>query len=113
MLGAVAFFIDAQGLGIFLREPGRGSGGRSAYYGVDPVLRGGGDGVVQPVQFILAFAGFHAAPGKFAHAHHVDSGLLHQREVGVPARLRPLFRIPRGSQHDWRRWRRLRTEDGG
>ncbi len=111
VFGAVAFFVDPQRLGIFLRKPGRRGRGGSANHAVDAVFRGSSDGPIQPVEIVLTFAGLHAAPGKFAHAHHVDSGLLHQSEVGVPSRLWPLFRVPGGSHHDGRRGRRLCAED--
>jgi hypothetical protein len=77
------------------------------------MLCGGCDGVVQPVQIVVPFAGLHPAPGKLAHAHHVDARLLHQGEVCIPAGLWPLFGIPRRSQHDgWGRRRCLGEKRG-
>jgi hypothetical protein len=39
------------------------------------MFRGSSDRPIQPVEIVLTLA----------HAHHVDSGLLRQGEVGVPA----------------------------
>ena len=71
----MALLIYAQRLWIFLRKPRRRSRGGSANHAVEAMFRGSSDRPIQPVEIVLTFA----------HAHHVDSGLLHQGEVGVPA----------------------------
>ena len=102
----------AQGLGVFLREPGgRGRGGR-ADDSEDVVLRGGGDCVIQPVEIVVAFCRLHAAPGKFAHAHQVNARLLHERKIGFPADFGPLLGIPGGAKQDGRNGRGLRMDEG-
>ena len=102
----------AQGLGIFLREPGgRGRGGR-ADDSEDVVLRGCGDCVIQPVEIVAAFFRLHAAPGKFTHTHHVNARLLHERKIGFPSGFRPLLGIPGGAKQDGRNGRGLRMDEG-
>ncbi len=94
MFGAHSVFIDAKGLWVLRREPrGRRIGGR-ADHDCDVVLRGECDGAVQPAEIVVAFGGFHGGPGELADAHDVEVGLLHQGEVGVPARFGPLLGIP-------------------
>ena len=94
VLVAASVVVHAQRLRIFLRKPcGRRGRGR-ADNRIDVVLGCGSDGVVEPIEVVLAFFGLHAAPGKLRDTNHVNAGLLHQREIGVPARFRPLFGIP-------------------
>ena len=64
--------------------------------------------MVDPIEIVLSFLGLHAAPGKFSNTNHMNAGLLHEIEIGVPARFRPLFGIPGRAQKDWGRGRNCR-----
>ena len=45
-----AFFVDAQGLRIFLRKPGRRCSCRRTQHGINLVLRSGSNRVIEPLQ---------------------------------------------------------------
>src|SRR6185437_653034 len=86
---------------------------RRTQHGVYAVLPGFIDGPFQPSKLIIALGGFHFAPGKLADAHEANAGLLHQMQIGRPARLRPLFWIPGGAKQNGRRWRYFGHFGGG
>ncbi len=88
----------AEGGGVLLGEPGGRCGGGGAEHDGDVVLFGEADGVVEPVEVVVAFGGLHAGPGELGDADEADVGLLHEGEVGVPAGLGPLLGIPGGAE---------------
>ena len=94
MLVGSAVLVDPQDLGVFIGEPRGWRGRRGADDDIDMVARGGFDGVVEPFELELTLARLERAPGEFGHAHHVDVGGFHQREVLFPALPGPLFRVP-------------------
>ena len=98
----LAAFGHAQRLGIFRREPCRRRiRWRAEHH--DQVMRAGGvDRALEPVKRVAALARLHAAPRKLTDAHHPEACFLHQCEIGIPARLRPLLGIPRGAEHERR-----------
>ena len=69
----------AEGFGIFLREPGGRRGGGCADDDGDVVLFGEADGVLEPVELVVALGGLHGGPGELADAGEVDVRLLHER----------------------------------
>ncbi len=75
-----------EDLGVLMRHPGwnRISGCAENY--LDAVLAHGVDDVVHPCVVKAAVFGFPEAPGGFAHAHDVESGSFHQRDVFVEPR---------------------------
>ena len=87
-----------------MRKPGGRCGARCPDHGDDVVASGGGDGVIKPVELVVALGRLHPAPGELADTNHVDACLLHQVEIGVPARFRPLFGIPGRAEDEWRRF---------
>ena len=91
-------FERAQRFGIFCGEPGGRRGRGRPEYDPDMMPRGGGDGVIEPNEIVVAFGGLHRAPRKFRDAHDVDVRGFHEFEVGVPARFGPLLGIPIGAE---------------
>ena len=69
----------------------------------DVVLFREPDRAHEPVQIVTAFCGLDGAPCKLADAHHVQMSVLHQLQVGIPARLGPLLGVPRRAQQQRRR----------
>ena len=94
VLGAAARGIDAERLGMSGGEPCGGRVGGSADDNLNVMLFRQPDRALKPVQVVAALRRLQCAPGKLAHANDVKVCILHQLEVRVPARLRPLFGIP-------------------
>ena len=68
----------------------------------DVMAGGGADGVVEPVEIVVAFRGFEGGPGELGDADEADVRGLHEREVGVPAPWiligGPLLGVPGGAE---------------
>src|SRR5580658_699545 len=102
VLRAMSGRVDAQRFRVRGSQPrGRRIGGSADYNG-DMMFGGEVDCAVEPIEIVAALRGLHAAPGEFAYADYIEVRLLHQAEVVVPARLRPLFRIPCGANEERR-----------
>jgi hypothetical protein len=72
--------------------------GRGAKDDIDTVMCSLLNGIVQPTEGEVAFFRLQCAPGKLAEPDEPDASVLHQRKIGFPARLRPLFRVPSRAQ---------------
>ena len=60
----------------------------------DVVFGGEGDGVVEPGEVKVAVRWLEGGPGELGDADDVHVSVLHELEVGIPALLRPLLRVP-------------------
>ena len=91
---ALAIRFSAENFRMLLRKPCRGSSRWSSYDTDDMVLGGSSNRALQPIEVVVSFGRLIAAPRKLGDAHDFDIGGLHQAEIFVPPRLRPLLRIP-------------------
>src|SRR3546814_6429262 len=92
MRRAAPVLIDAQRIGIFLRQPRRRRGAGRAEDDHETVPLGSGDRAIEPGEIELALLALHPAPGEFAEAHGVEPGRLHRSEEHT-SELQSLIRI--------------------
>ncbi len=91
-LGA-AVLGDGQGVGVQPPHPGRGRGRGRGQHDVDAVVVHQVHQRVQPAELACPGLRFQLRPGEDPEGDGVDAGVLHQPDVLVPGRLRPLLRV--------------------
>ena len=98
VFGAPAVFVDAQGLRVSRREPGRRCSRGCAQHDGNMMLGSERDSSIKPGKVKAPLRRLKRRPGKLRYAHDLHMRLLHEVEIRLPSRLGPLFRIPRGAE---------------
>ncbi len=98
VLRAAPFRVDPQSFRMCQGQPhGRSVGWRSDD-NRDVMFLREPDRAFEPIEVVVSLRRFHGAPGKFADADYAEMCVLHELQVRVPTRLRPLLGIPCGAE---------------